>query len=234
LRLAPYRDSQQKVQGVVVTLVNVSSLIRAEHQQQVLIAELQHRTRNLLALVQSLAAQTFEKGPALETFSTRLAALSRVQGVIAEAESDQVDLREIVSREVEALGPTLAARVTVQGPEVKLFVAHVQTLGLAVHELATNAIKYGALKVKAGHLDITWTVERNQPGESLLLLSWQESGLLEPPDATRRGFGRHLIERALAHTMRAKTEILFRQDGITCRLAIPLDADKPERRSDNS
>ena len=90
------------------------------------------------------------------------------------------------------------------------------------------------MKEKTGHLDITWTVERNQPGESLLLLSWQESGLLEPPDATRRGFGRHLIERALAHTMRAKTEILFRQDGITCRLAIPLDADKPESRSDNS
>lgn len=234
LRLAPYRDGQQKVQGVVVTLVNVSSLTRAEHQQQVLIAELQHRTRNLLALVQSLAAQTFDKGPSLETFSTRLAALSRVQGVIAEAEGDQVNLREIVRRELEALGPTHAGQVTVQGPEVKLLVAHVQTLGLAVHELATNAMKYGALKGKTGHLDITWTRERNQAGESILLLSWHESGLSEPPDSTRRGFGRHLIERALAYTMRAKTELLFHPDGITCSLAIPLDADKAERKSDNS
>jgi len=158
-------DREQKVQGVVVTFVDVSSLTHAERRQQILIAELQHRTRNLLALVQSLAVQTFKKGPALETFSTRLAALSRVQGLISEADSDQVQLREIVRREVQALGETAADRITVQGQDVSLPIEHIQTLGLALHELATNAVKHGALKEQAGHLDITWTSERNQQRE---------------------------------------------------------------------
>jgi len=150
LRLAPYVDGEQKVQGVVVTFVDVSSLTHAERRQQILIAELQHRTRNLLALVQSLAVQTFKKGPVLETFSTRLAALSRVQGVISEADGDQVQLREVVLREVQALGETAADRVTVQGQDVSLPIEHIQTLGLALHELATNAVKHGALKEQTG------------------------------------------------------------------------------------
>ena len=233
LRLAPYVDGEQKVQGVVVTFVDVSSLTHAERRQQILIAELQHRTRNLLALVQSLAVQTFKKGPVLETFSTRLAALSRVQGVISEADGDQVQLREVVLREVQALGETAADRVTVQGQDVSLPIEHIQTLGLALHELATNAVKHGALKEQTGYLDVTWTIERNQ-GEKLLVLNWHEIGLSAPPDSSRRGFGRHLIEHALAHTMRAKTEIQFRQDGITCRIAIPLTQAQPHPGDDST
>jgi two-component system CheB/CheR fusion protein len=209
------------VQGVVVTFVNVSSLTQAEHRQQILIAELQHRTRNLLALVQSLAMQTFEKGPALETFSTRLAALSRVQGLIGEADGD-VALREMVDREVQALGAVAKNRVVVRGDEVSLSLEHTQTLGLALHELATNAVKHGALKGEMGQVDIAWTTESHQRGEETLVLTWRESGLAAPPDGSRRGFGRHLIERALAYTLRAKTEFLVREDGITCRIVAPL------------
>jgi len=224
VRLAPYRDGQRTVRGVVVTFVNVSSLVQAERRQQILIAELQHRTRNLLALVQSLALQTFEKGPALDVFSTRLAALSRVQGLIGEAAGDRVELREIVNREVQALGGVATGKVTVSGDEVSLALEQVQTLALALHELATNAVKHGALKGELGRVDVAWISESNPQGERTLVLTWQESGLAKLPDTTRRGFGRNLIERALAHTMRAKTEFLFRQDGITCRIAIPLSS----------
>ncbi|HXR92502.1 MAG TPA: hypothetical protein VN750_19710, partial [Steroidobacteraceae bacterium] len=135
----------------------------------------------------------------------------------SEADGDQVQLREVVRREVEALGELAIDLVTVRGTDVSLPIDHIQTLGLALHELATNAVKHGALKEQAGHLDITWTIECSQQGEKLLVLNWHEIGLSAPPDSSRRG--RHLIERALANTMRAKTEIQFRQDGITCRVA---------------
>jgi two-component system CheB/CheR fusion protein len=118
----------------------------------------------------------------------------------------------------------------VQGPEVKLSVAHIQTLGLALHELATNAMKHGALHEEAGHVEITWAVEHNQQGANTLALNWHESGLSTPPDSSRRGFGRHMIERALVHTMRATTGFHFRQDGITCRIAIPIPTESDPLR----
>jgi two-component system, chemotaxis family, CheB/CheR fusion protein len=139
-----------------------------------------------------------------------------------------------VRREVQALGETAADRVTVRAQDVSLPMEHIQTLGLALHELATNAVKHGALKEQAGHLDITWTIERNQQSEAILVLNWHETGLSAPPESSRRGFGRHLIERALAHTMRAKTEIQFRQDGITCRIAIPLTQAQPHPGDDST
>jgi two-component system CheB/CheR fusion protein len=129
VRLAPYRDGDRIAQGVVVTFVNISSLTQAERLQQILIAELQHRTRNLLALVQSLALQTFEKGTTLDTFSTRLAALSRVQGLNGESDGHWVALREIVDREVQAIGSVATGRIKVRGDAVSLTLEQVQTLG---------------------------------------------------------------------------------------------------------
>ena len=221
-RVAPYRDGSQQMQGIVLTFIDVSNLMQAERRQQVLIAELQHRTRNMLGLVQSLARQTFKKNPALETFSTRLAALGRVQGLIGEADGDRIELRYIVDREVQALGTAAIDRIMIRGDAVSLSLEHVQTLALALHELATNAVKYGALKGEVGQVAITWRIEDHQQGEQTLLLTWQENGLTAPPNSSRRGFGRHLIERALTYTMQATSEFLFRQDGITCRIAIPL------------
>jgi two-component system CheB/CheR fusion protein len=222
VRVAPYRGSDHKVQGVVVTFIDVTSLIRAESRQQLLIAELQHRTRNLLALVQSVAQQSLERGPALETFSIRLAALGRVQGLIGKAEGDRVDLAEILALEVQALGAVADGRVTLRGGSVFLSLEHVQTLALAVHELATNAVKHGALREPAGRVAIDWGVDRDDKGKEILVLNWRETGLSSPPESSRRGFGRDLIERALAYTMHAETELRFNQDGITCRIIIPL------------
>jgi len=112
----------------------------------------------------------------------------------------------------------------VRGDGVELSLEHAQTLGLALHELATNAVKYGALKGEVGQVEIAWTTQSHQPGGQMLVLTWQESGLVTPPDGSRRGFGRHLIERALTYTMQAKTEFLFREDGITCRIIVPIGA----------
>jgi two-component system CheB/CheR fusion protein len=222
VRLAPYRDSSQTVRGVVVTFIDVTGLIHGEQRQLVLIAELQHRTRNMLAFVQSLASQSFEKGPSLDTYVTRLSALGRVQGLIGKREGDRVDLREIVELEIESLGAVAESRVTLKGGSVSLTHEHIQTLALALHELATNALKYGALMSERGHLEIDWHVALDTEGGETLVLHWLETGIATPPDTTKRGFGRQLIERALTHTMRARTKMQFGTDTVACSIEIPL------------
>jgi two-component system CheB/CheR fusion protein len=222
VRLAPYRDKGEKIEGVVVTFIDITSLTRAEARQGVLIAELQHRTRNLLAVVQAIATQTLGKGGSLDAFLTRLAALGRVQGLISHAANNEVDLAEIVRLELRAHAAAENDRITVSGPPVTLNFERVQALALALHELATNAVKYGALKAKTSRLEVLWTVERDAEEARRLVLLWREKGVVMPTDAPRRGYGRELIEQALAFTLRARTELTFGTDGVTCRLELPL------------
>jgi two-component system CheB/CheR fusion protein len=222
VRLAPYRNGDRTTDGVVVAFVDVTGMVHAEERQDVLIAELQHRTRNLLAVIQSIAQQTLANGPALETFATRLAALGRLQGLIGEANGNLIDLSDIVRLEFEALGVTDADRITVSGPGVPLSFRSVQTIALVLHELATNAIKYGALKDGEARLALNWDVRPAAAGGGALVIDWIESGLRTPPDASRTGFGRQLIEKALKFTLHADTELVFRRDGVTCHIEIPL------------
>jgi two-component system CheB/CheR fusion protein len=223
IRLAPYYDSDHRIEGAVITVIDITNLTRAEARQNVLIAELQHRTRNLLAMVQALAVRTLGRGGSLEGFNERLAALGRVQGLISTARSQEVDLAEVVSLELQAVGPGEDGKISVAGPPVSLSLEHVQTFALALHELATNATKYGALKEGSGRLTIEWSVERASGGERNLILTWQEHGVDMPPLGNlRQGYGRQLIERALAYTLRARTELVFGADGVFCRIEMPL------------
>lgn len=235
VRLGPYRDTDHRTEGVVVTFVDITGLTRAEARQQVLISELQHRTRNLLTVVQSIAMQSFRKDPALEAFTTRLAALGRVQGLIGEASGEKIDLGELIRLELQAHGAELDGgaaprpggtppRVTVRGPPAMLDVERVQTFALALHELATNAVKYGALRNgQGGRLDVAWTVAAGGDDGPLLALDWRESGVVMPPAAAaHRGYGRKLIELALTFTLKAKTSLVFGPDGVSCRIELPL------------
>jgi two-component system CheB/CheR fusion protein len=223
VRLAPYRSGEEKIEGVVVTFINVTTLTRSEERQQVLIAELQHRTRNLLAVVQSIAQQTLGKGGALESFYARLAALGRVQSLIGGAMEDHIDLRDIVRLELQALGAQ-DGKTSVSGPSVALDFELVQTFALGLHELATNAAKYGALKRETGRLKISWAVRRESADDSVLLLDWQESGVHGLSQPVRRGFGLDLIEKALRFTLRAKTTLSFGEEGVNCHIELPLPA----------
>jgi len=221
VRLAPYRDGDLRIEGVVVTFIDVTSLTHSEAKQRILIAELQHRTRNLLSVVQSLAQQTLGKGGSLQGFSTRLAALGRVQSLVSGAMDDHIDLADILRLELQAVGAS-DERLTISGPPVALGFELIQTFGLALHELATNAVKHGALKDGRGELDISWKVQSNGRGASTLVLSWKESGVPKFPKPSRKGFGRDLLEKALAYTLKAKTDISFGEDGVLCRIELPL------------
>ena len=219
VRLAPYRDAGEKIEGVVVTFIDVTGLTKSEAQQRLLIAELQHRTRNLLTVVQSIAQQTLGKDAKRDAFYTRLAALGRVQSLVSGAMDDRVDLEKIVRMELQAVGAP-EAKVSISGPPTLLDFHLIQTFGLALHELATNATKHGALKAGDGRLDVRWSVV--EAATPRLILDWNESGVAEMPKTIGSGFGRKLIEKALEFTLGANTKLTFGRDGIACHIEVPL------------
>jgi two-component system CheB/CheR fusion protein len=223
LRVAPYQTSNLASRGVVVTFLDITTIARSEVRQRVLISELQHRTRNLLTLIQSTAQKTLGRLPEVGEFSSRLDALSRVQGLLGGHLDESIDLRDVIRLELEALCiPSQSVNVT--GPEVLLGFDAVQTFSLALHELTTNALKHGAFADSGseGRLDIAWKVQPDGQGADHLVLDWVESGVSIDDRPQHRGFGRELLERALSFTLRAQTTLTFRPDGVTCHIDLPL------------
>jgi two-component system CheB/CheR fusion protein len=207
VRLSPYRDGDQRMRGAVVTFVDVTGITQAEDQQTVLIRELHHRTRNLLTVVRAIATLTLGKGGSLHSFNERLAALGRVQDLVSRSNDDGMDLAVLVQQELDAHGAPDGSKVEISGPPVSLGSDRVQVLALALHELATNAMKYGALKQEAGKLSVHWHVEDDAGQDPCVVLDWTESGVAMPKDAPGRGYGRHLIERALAMSLGTTSEL---------------------------
>lgn len=204
------------------TSTDVHEMRELRERQGVLLSELQHRSRNLLGLVSSLAARTVKRGGSTQDFEERLAALSRAQGLLSRSANSAVGLDELVRTELAAHGDLTAPKTIVDGPDVRLSAKQVQTLALALHELTTNAVKYGALKDVAGRLSVTWRLVPCDESECLEL-DWVESEMnLEPDSVTRRGYGRELIERALTYSLRAKTNYVLDRDGVRCRIELPL------------
>jgi two-component system CheB/CheR fusion protein len=224
VRLSPYRNADLQTEGVVIAFVDITSLVKGEERQQVLISELQHRTRNLLSVIQSIAKQTLARDPSLETFVSRLSALGRLQGLVGDAHHGLVDLGDIVRLELNALGVADSDRIAVSGPAVPLGFRNVQTVALVLHELATNALKYGALTDDGARLDVCWQVVAGDRHANSLVFDWHESGLKTTPDTSKTGFGRQLIEKALKFSLHASTELTFNTDGVSCHIEIPLPA----------
>lgn len=237
----PIHDENGKVAGVMVLAFDITDhlrtaralademaeLQRLQSQQRVLVSELQHRTRNLLAVVRAIAAHSFTGhvlGGVLDGFFERLSSLGRVQGLISRAEGERVKLADIVRAELEAYTHTARSRLEMHGPTVRLASHQVQVVALALHELVTNAVKYGALQARDGHLSITWETWLCAQGRQRLALMWRESGVRMPPDASmRRGQGRELIENALRFSLHADTQLVFGEDGVWCRIELPVD-----------
>ena len=194
---------------------------RAEATRELLINELNHRVKNTLTAVQSLAMQSFKPPFSLEAgrraFNDRLMALSRAHNVLTRQNWDSADLGEIAAESVRPFDQVEDGRVRVEGPEVKLTPKAALALSMVVHELATNAIKHGALSVESGRVDFTWTV-----ADGRLTLVWRESG--GPPAAPggRRGFGTTLIERSLDGELGGSAEMEFSPAGLACTLTMPI------------
>ena len=221
IRIAPYRDREQNIEGVVVTFIDVTSLTRAEARQRVLIGELQHRTRNLLAIVQSIARQTLGKGGALSDFTARLEALGRVQKLVGGENEERFDLRDIVAMEVYAVVGGEKGKVRMAGPPVSLAFQQVQTFTLVLHELCTNALKHGALRPGPGRVEIAWEVE-GETADRSLAFRWRETGVEDMKSPQHRGFGTIMIERASGFARNTRSEMRFDAQGVDWRISMAL------------
>ena len=191
----------------------------AERRQKLLINELNHRVKNTLATIQSLATQTLRgAGVAQEiraSLDSRLAALARSHDILTQEQWERARLREVVERSLEpfASDETATARFIIEGDDVLLSPKTALSLGMALHELATNAAKYGALSIPAGKVFIRWTMEPNSTKQVVKLVWHERNGpLVVTPK--RRGFGTRLIERALAYDLRGKVKLDFAPDGL--------------------
>jgi PAS domain S-box-containing protein len=238
-RAVPVRSDQGLIIEWLGTSTDVDDILQLQKQQGVLVGELQHRTRNLMAVVQAITMRTLRDVSTLEEFrkciDDRLQALARVQGLLSRREGgsrvlfDEL-LREELSAHMELDERGNGRQVSIQGPlGVSLRSAMVQTLALALHELVTNAIKYGALATSDGRLQIDWSVKTDEKDGRCLAVDWRESGVADMPDRASApqggGYGRELIERALPYQLGARTSYAFENDGVHCtiELAIPRD-----------
>jgi len=193
---------------------------RAGERSDIITAELRHRIGNLLAVVQAMARQTFRQSDPvrLDEFGARLNALGMAQAILIESEARTASLAEVVASALAPHGADGAAddRISVDGPEIPLEGRRAHALTLALHELATNAAKYGALSIESGRIKITWT---QTDGE--LEFVWRER---DGPPCTapeRKGFGSFLITRNLGVAFQGVVELQFNSAGLVCRLRAP-------------
>jgi PAS domain S-box-containing protein len=218
------------------TCTNIEKLKELQSNQEIILAELQHRTRNLIAVIRSLSSRTLETSTTLEDFAEnfghRLASVARVQGLLSRlSDLERVTFGALLDAE---LGAHVATRenITLDGrPGIRLRSRAIQTFALALHELATNALKYGALSVSTGHLTIRWHLEQPQDGAfPNLFMEWVETGVENMPadDAPSRGsgYGRELIERALPYQLKAETTYELGPEGVRCSIRAPIAFDK--------
>lgn len=178
----------------------------------------QHQVRNLMATIRVIAARTAENATDLEDFTAhfdgRLAALARAQQMLTRAGTFEIDLEELIREELLSHG---ASAAVVEGPGVLLSQKAAETLALALHELATNAVKFGALG-DGGRLAIRWHI-----ADGMLVLDWRETSVAAlDPNPKRFGFGREWIEQGLPYQLEAQTQLEFLPGGVTCTIRIPL------------
>jgi PAS domain S-box-containing protein len=199
---------------------------RQQHYQgqlRLLINELNHRVKNTLATVQSMAAQTMrgeiDLGVAYEKFEARLMGLSEVHDVLTAEHWHGAALQDVAERALKPFASQATGQVLIRGPEVWLQPGAALTMALVFHELATNAVKYGALSVDEGQVNLKWTLDG--PRERLHL-QWVESRgpMVSPP--TRKGFGSRLIERGLRGELKGSADLAYKPDGLVCTMEAQL------------
>jgi two-component sensor histidine kinase/CheY-like chemotaxis protein len=225
----PMRDGKGEVTRIGGIFEDVTDAKLAVEHQGVLLAELQHRVRNIMAIVRSITARTGERAQSVaeyaELMAGRLHALTRVQTLLTRAPNAQVRIESIVRDEVSVQAEH-EDQYDLGGPDIVLSPKAAEILTLAVHELATNALKYGALSVPSGKVTVRWdTVEKL--GVVWLTFDWSEQGAPGRPQvrngaASRRGFGSELIEARIPYELRGHGELVFENGGARCHLEFPL------------
>jgi PAS domain S-box-containing protein len=222
LTVSPLRDRFGRIVGASKVARDVTERKRAEKLRHLLTDELNHRVKNTLATVQAMASQSLRRArdPAdfVASFSGRLQALAKAHSLLTEANQHRAEVMQLVREQVE-LGGVDDERISYSGPFLILDAQLTVHLGLVLHELATNACKYGALSVPDGRLSVTWEMQTN--GGRILALEWSERGGPKVSAPSGRGFGTTLIEQTM-RTQGGEASINYAADGVSCRIRLPL------------
>jgi two-component sensor histidine kinase len=203
---------------------------RAIEQQNLLLGEMRHRVKNLAAVIDAIARQSRPQDePAVDefvdVFIARIRALLSTGELTLGSPARTVELNQLLAKVLEPfVDPKGAKGIAFRGPTLVVSEQTAGGLGLAFHELATNAVKYGALKIPSGRVDIEWSI-RSSGGKSSVQIDWKESGG-EPvtPNPSRRGFGSRVIGQAVAREPDSRTDLSFEKDGLRCRFEFTMDA----------
>ena len=226
VRSSPVRSASGQLLYVVRVVQDITERKRAERRQKLLIDELNHRVKNTLATVQSLAAQSARGGPSpadfRERFEGRLIALSKAHDQLTMHHWENAELREMLSGSLAPYASAAPNRIVLRGEDLVLRPRAVLTLAMTFHELTTNAAKYGALSVPGGRVEIAWAPHENE-GRTYLRITWSEQG--GPPVAMprRRGFGSRLIESSVAAELGGTARLAYDAAGVRCEMIMPLE-----------
>jgi PAS domain S-box-containing protein len=228
VRSSPVRAGDGHLLYVVRVVQDITERKASERRQKLLIDELNHRVKNTLATVQSLASQTARGAPTpaafREGFEGRLIALSKAHDQLTAHHWENADLRELLSGSLAPYVSAGAERVVLRGEDFVLRPRAVLTLAMVFHELTTNAAKYGALSVPGGSIEIHWQPVRETDGRQLLRIDWIEQSGPPVAEPRQRGVGSKLIEGSIASELGGSARLAFAPAGLRCEIAIPLKA----------
>jgi PAS domain S-box-containing protein len=233
-RATAVRNSAGEVLKWAGSLIDIHQRRMAEARQRLLFAELQHRVKNILGIVRSIASQTLETSSSLDDFAThfdgRLNALARTQASLARHGDAGLDLEELIAEELLCHAPADEKQFKISGPAIRVDERTAEALGLAIHELATNAVKYGAFANPSGSISVSWKLRR-AGDQQRLHLEWLENTVsVVDPRPRRCGFGREFLERGLAFELEAETTLEFRPGGLRFVLDAALGANEVSSR----
>lgn len=200
------------------SITNETERKAREEREKVILHEMNHRAKNLLSVVQVLARQTARRGPEdfVERFESRIQALAASHDVLVHNTWKEVPVEDLVRSQLGHFRTLIGDRIRLSGPAYKLNTNAVQAFGLALHELSTNASKYGALSSDKGRIDIDWEVDWRGGEEPRFSLVWTETGGPEVAAPSTRGFGSTLIERSLASQFGCEVDLRFEKSGVVC------------------
>lgn len=221
--MMPLLNGNGRPEGFLNVFRDNTAARTEEERRALLLAEMGHRVKNVLATAQAVAAQTLRQvgvpAAVQEALLRRLMALADSHDLLVRGGWEGAALDEIVER---ALMPYGSGRVVVTGPPARLAAGTVEMLNLAFHELATNAAKHGALSVPDGRVEVFWSLRRNGKRARLVEIDWRERGgpPVTPPE--RRGFGSRLLERGLAQKFGGTVKLDFHPEGLECRICLPV------------
>ena len=227
--ITPIRGPDGRITRWISAQRDVTERHAAEERQYLLVQELHHRVRNTLATVKAVltasARSSVDMVEFQRTFTARIAALAKTHTLLTEDRAQIVPFEALLCAELQPYDDLQSSRIALTGPVVLLPSELAVPIGMAMHELTTNAVRHGSLREPEGRLEVTWSMEENQSGR-VLHWTWNEHG--GPPITlpTREGFGKHLLQGVLTYQIKAKVEIAFDPDGLRVRIDIPLPVER--------